>query len=189
MSEIVVTALELAGCACHWCCHTFPGKFIGIPFRHAKNKFTCLAKPFCSFGCARAYINKEVRGYLQVRAQSLLPLLYKSMGGSLKRLPRPAPSREALQLFGGPMSIDEYRKVSITDNIRVEVSEAPLEIKEEFVTITHSSGNRYRPRLRERPTGSAAQPAVSARNTKSLKRAQGDSHSSSIMDFLHSTHV
>ena len=142
-SLIAVEPVDMSMSVCHWCCHERPGPIVGIPFLHdeRQKKFTCIAKVFCTFACARAYLHKEVRGALQIKGQSLLPILYKRMGGNLREYPGPAPPRTALRLFGGLLTIDEFRKIS-EDKIRVDVSYAPLEFAKEFINITGPPGSK-----------------------------------------------
>lgn len=98
--------------ACHWCCHTFEGPPLGLPVKFIPTKITnikgmCNIDPsyfqirniFCSFSCMLAYrpINKD-----------LIQLLYKSMTGKTDKI-KPAPPKETLCMFGGKLSIDEFR--------------------------------------------------------------------------------
>ena len=187
-TEVEVSVVDVCKSVCHWCCHPIPEskKMIGIPFRYTGNKYTCIAKPFCSFGCATSYLHKEIRGPMQVKAMSLMPIMYKQMGGSLRRLPRPAPSRDALNMFGGSMSIDEFRQASVTENIRVDVSRAPMEMIDEFVSVSKSSnGDRYKPRLNQRGGPRVAHNAVSTRTEKHPANTNtGGRTGNGIMDFL-----
>jgi len=54
---------------------------------------------------------------------SILNRLYEdAVGGSI----RPAPPRQALKLFGGPMSIEEYRDLVRKRKLRVDIHMPPM---------------------------------------------------------------
>lgn len=149
---IACEEVDMSMSVCHWCCHDREGVMVGIPFRYDESRgvFLCIAKAFCSFPCAVAYLHKEVRGALQVKCQSLMPILYRRMGGDLRELPRAAPQRQSLKMFGGTLSIAEFRSLALR-GVRVEVSHAPVEICKEFV-------NAYKHRTGYQPTNRAAVP-------------------------------
>lgn len=96
---------------CWWCCHQFDGVPVGLPVH-----FNCMTRKFrvkgvfCSFNCMLAYRNEVMpskRG-----SDYLINYLYSKMTGveyasvDLK----PAPSRFCLQMFGGELTIDEFRE-------------------------------------------------------------------------------
>lgn len=101
-------------------------------------------------------MHKEVRGSLQVRAQSLLPILYKRMGGNLREYPKPAPPRNALVLFGGTLTITEFRNIS-KDRLRVSMSPAPIEFAAEYVNVTGPPNSKHRLGTRIQIAGTVAE--------------------------------
>lgn len=166
--------VDVSHSVCHWCCHAIHGKVVGLPFRHKENpaKFICIAHPFCSFACARAYLHKEIRGSLQVRAQSLLPVLYKRMGGKLREYPDAAPPRNTLMLFGGTLTIAEFRNVS-NDRLNVSISPTPIEFAAEYINVTGPPNSKHRLGTRIQIAGAAAErqpraPTISIPNNTSL---------------------
>lgn len=148
--------VDLTDSVCHWCCHAIPGRVVGIPFRYIERdkKFVCVARVFCTFACARAYLHKEIRGSLQVRGQSLLPMLYKHMGGTLKEYPKPAPPRNSLKLFGGTFTIEEFRNIS-SDKLTVKVSTSSIEYACEYINVTGPPNSKHRLGTRIQVTGPA----------------------------------
>ena len=92
---------------CWWCCHNFDGFPIGIPERYYQEKFYAFGI-FCSFNCALAYNINLNDGKLWDR-YTLLHFLYKKIFNMEIRI-SPAPPKELLKMFGGPLSIEEYRK-------------------------------------------------------------------------------
>jgi hypothetical protein len=63
---------------------------------------------FCSFNCCKAYALKENIDH------HLIGFLYKKLTGAKMGTPiKPAPSRYCLQQYGGPCTIEEFRRSSI----------------------------------------------------------------------------
>ena len=95
--------------ACFWCCHAFEGQPVGLPLRHAANVFYVWGC-FCSLECALALNRHERRGFPAAESTNLLQLLTQAVG-RLEPL-RPAPDRCLLSMFGGPLSIQEFRALA-----------------------------------------------------------------------------
>lgn len=102
---------------CWWCCHPFDTQPIGIPFQH-DGRANCykVIGCFCSFACSLAYIKSESR--YQKRVQyATVAAFYKYLTGDTKRKVcveklTTAPPRCALRIFGGPQTIQEFRKAA-----------------------------------------------------------------------------
>lgn len=92
--------------ACWWCCHKFNTIPLGIPEYIDKGKFY-LVGCFCSFNCMLAY-NLDMNDYKIWDRQSRI-LQFKNIINENKCPIKPAPARQVLSLFGGPLSIDEFR--------------------------------------------------------------------------------
>ena len=94
---------------CWWCVHELPQKpCIHLPVRYDERlkRFTTIGN-FCSWQCAKAYAI-DMGTARSGEIQSLLALMRLQTFG--KYLPLwPAPKRQALQCFGGPMTIEEFR--------------------------------------------------------------------------------
>jgi hypothetical protein len=94
---------------CYWCCHGFSTPPLGLPIRYLNGRFHVVGC-FCSLECASAY-NFDHMGRDSVddclMRHSLLNALSIKLG--LAPIVRQAPDRLALQIFGGHMSIDEFR--------------------------------------------------------------------------------
>lgn len=96
---------------CWWCCHPWDGPDVHLPLQYddRTKKFKTIGH-FCSFECAKAY------GMDTGRARwgeilELLALYRKHTAG--KYVPTaPAPKRCTLKMFGGPLTIEEFRKNS-----------------------------------------------------------------------------
>lgn len=101
--------------ACFWCCHTF----ISIPVFMPINLHNGIYKVkgcFCSFECCYSYMDDKYRDNIY-----LLNYMYKDFTkkiGSFKDNIKKAPPRESLNMFGGPMTIEDFRKSNSEYSIR-----------------------------------------------------------------------
>jgi MYM-type Zinc finger with FCS sequence motif len=107
---------ESTNICCWWCCHTFDTVPVPLPtgYNDRFNTFSIKGN-FCSWGCAKAYcINQE--NSLGVQSE-LLFMMRKRVEG--KALPiKCAPSPQQLKMFGGTMSIEEFRRSTCTECVR-----------------------------------------------------------------------
>ena len=123
---------------CWWCCHEWPDdEFLHMPFRYDdRTKVFQTTGQFCSWGCMKAY-NLDAHGISQKGAAigTYMTLMKKHMYKHTKPT-KPAPSRWALECFGGKLTIEEFRAASL--NMETEVKTiTPLqrEIYNEIVTV------------------------------------------------------
>jgi hypothetical protein len=96
---------------CFWCCHLIEHMEFGMPIRYdvCHKSFTTFGC-FCSLECVAAYNFSIHMGSDRVwEIHSWIQMLASRYGyeGNI----RPAPSRYALQMFNGPLSIEEFRNV------------------------------------------------------------------------------
>lgn len=63
---------------------------------------------FCSWACMKAF-NWESSSYLKSVNANLITLFHRRCTGTLRHI-RPAPPKQALAVFGGTMSIEEFRR-------------------------------------------------------------------------------
>lgn len=99
---------------CMWCSHPFDTLPIALPEKLVKDKFY-LSGCFCSFNCAASY-NFNQNTYNIWERYSLLNLLYKKIYNTKPIKIKLAPPRETLKIFGGFMTIEEFRKNFLTNN-------------------------------------------------------------------------
>ena len=108
--------------ACFYCTEQFQTMPIGIPIRYNKGKYYCRDN-FCSFNCAAAYIFSgfDTRYHFKKwEYYSLLCLLAKEINERINTANennekkiiyvKLAENRNLLKKFGGPMTIEEFRK-------------------------------------------------------------------------------
>ena len=100
---------EKTNVCCWWCTYNFDTIPIYIPEIYHDNKYYVFGC-FCSFNCAAAY-NLNMNDYKIKDRNSLLMnmalYIYKKNINDKFII---APNREILDKFGGPLSINEYRK-------------------------------------------------------------------------------
>ena len=115
--EVCDTSTE---CICWNCCHTIDNLPISQPLLYGHNVFTTCGN-FCSYACIGRYIidSKLTREELFTQL-SLLNLFVNKSNNTYSDSVVPAPSRLCLRMFGGNMSIDDYRRDS-----------------KEYITMTH----------------------------------------------------
>lgn len=110
--------------ACFWCAHTFSWKPAIIPEREEKGVYRVYGN-FCCPSCAMAYLlNESLDTHVRWERNALLHRVYGSQYQS-KRI-FPAPPRESLSLFGGPMNIETYRATIAAGKIRVDLQIPPM---------------------------------------------------------------
>ena len=94
---------------CFWCCHSIVDQEFGMPIRYDSihNSFT-LYGCFCSLECTAAHNFSVHMGSDRAwEIHSWIQLLARRYGYSGRV--RPAPSKFLLKMFGGPLSIEEFR--------------------------------------------------------------------------------
>jgi hypothetical protein len=94
---------------CWWCCHPFDNPPCSIPYEFKNNSY-CVYGVFCSPECAAAYNFNDVHGVSDIwERYSLLNMLYRRIYENKHYKIKLAPPRQTLKIFGGHLSIDEYR--------------------------------------------------------------------------------
>lgn len=147
--------LDTTDICCWWCCHKFTTIPIGIPHEYnTKNNKFRVKGVFCSFACVCSY-NKEVYSN-NLKIDSLIKYMYKKMTGGLiqsKKLLHThqysdeyikaldsfidsslecAPSRYTLKMFGGNLTIEEFRN-SVKERKIYNMIEYPLYISRDYI--------------------------------------------------------
>lgn len=114
---------EQVDIACFWCCHRFDTRPVILPIKD-KTVYIEVQGNFCSPECAMSYLfDLRMDSYSRWEQLSLLNRIYgPAVGGPIK----PAPPRQVLKLFGGPMSIEEYRGLVRKGTLRVDLHLPPM---------------------------------------------------------------
>jgi hypothetical protein len=109
--------------ACFWCCETFSGKPCIIPTRVVDTIWNVYGN-FCTPQCCMAYLLSELLD-THIRWERIA-LLHRLYGSQTNGRIYPAPGRESLQRFGGPISIEDFRSICESQRIRVDVQYPPM---------------------------------------------------------------
>ena len=109
--------------ACFWCCHSFTHRPVVLPIRDTGEYLQVMGN-FCSPECAVAYLF-DMRQDSHTRWEQLA-LLYRVYGEVCQGKIHPAPHRTVLTLFGGSLSIQEYRQMIQSQKVRVDVHLPPM---------------------------------------------------------------
>jgi hypothetical protein len=95
---------------CWWCCHKFDCCPCTLPSKYdsLRKRFT-FTGIFCSWNCVKAY-NFSINDHLKYQRSELITLLIKQMYGITKAINiKASPPRQCLKIFGGYLTIDEFR--------------------------------------------------------------------------------
>jgi hypothetical protein len=109
--------------ACFWCCHSFTNRPVVLPCRDTGEHLQVMGN-FCSPECACAYLF-DMRQDSHTRWEQLA-LLYRVYGDACGGRIHPAPARNVLKLFGGNLSISEYRGLIRSHKVRVDIHLPPM---------------------------------------------------------------
>lgn len=99
---------------CWHCCHGFDTQPLPLPIRYddRRDEFHVMGN-FCSWPCMKTF-NSESNSYMKTVISTIITLFHKRCTGVLRGI-RGAPPRIALRVFGGHMSIAEFRGASERD--------------------------------------------------------------------------
>ena len=122
-SSEVKTIPSQSTAACFWCCHSFSHRPVVLPVRDTGEHLIVMGN-FCCPECASAYLF-DMRQDAHTRWEQLA-LLYRVYGEVCDNNIHPAPPRSILQLFGGSLSIQEYRGLIRSHKVRVDIHLPPM---------------------------------------------------------------
>jgi hypothetical protein len=109
--------------SCFWCCEHFSGKPCVIPISITENVWNVYGN-FCTPQCSMAYLLSELMDtHTRWERIALLNRLY---GSQMNTKIYPAPSRESLERFGGPIRIEDFRAICESQRIRVDIHLPPM---------------------------------------------------------------
>jgi hypothetical protein len=115
---------ETTNIYCWWCCHPFQDMPCALPENYNKDKFYVFGC-FCSFNCTAAY-NFSKNDENMWERYTLLNLMYKKLFHSNFVKISCAPVRESLKIFGGYLSIEEFRENCLKNDKTLLLIKPPL---------------------------------------------------------------
>jgi hypothetical protein len=122
-SSEIKTIPQTSDVACFWCCHTFSNRPVVLPIRDT-GEYLQVTGNFCCPECASAYLF-DMRQDSHTRWEQFA-LLNRVYSEACQGRINPAPSRNILKLFGGNLSIQEYRGLIRSHTVRVDVHLPPM---------------------------------------------------------------
>lgn len=122
-SSEIRTIPQHSDSACFWCCHTFINRPVVLPIRDAGD-YLIVTGNFCSPECSTAYLF-DIKQDSHTRWEQL-SLLHRIYSDSCQGKIHPAPPRTSLSLFGGPLSIQEYRSLIQSHKVRIDIHLPPM---------------------------------------------------------------
>jgi len=115
--------------ACFWCCHNFSwvNTYLPTGYDAYKNLYTAEGY-FCSPECALSYnyADPNISDSMKWNRHAMLGHLYGDLYKN--RLLSPAPPRNLLRMFGGPLDIEQYREYLTRDNDIVLINTSPVRL-------------------------------------------------------------
>jgi hypothetical protein len=99
---------EKTNLCCWWCVHKFDNPPFGLPIKFENNKYE-IQGCFCSLNCAKAYNIKE-NNYRTSEINSLIEDFRRELFGEKSGSVQVAPPRQTLNIFGGYLTIEDFRK-------------------------------------------------------------------------------
>ena len=124
---------------CYYCCHEIEGKVLGLPQNKSETGTYICYGQFCSFSCMKTYTLESNISYKNLIFSLISTMLYETTGSIKCAF---APRREQLKMFGGCLSIEDFRQKATI--IPVQKLIPPLEFvtfifdKHENFSIKHS---------------------------------------------------
>jgi len=109
--------------ACFWCCHAFTHRPVILPIRDT-GEHLLVTGNFCSPECATSYLF-DMRQDSHTRWEQFA-LLHRVYGEACQGTIYPAPARNSLALFGGLLTIQEYRSLIRSHKVRVDIHLPPM---------------------------------------------------------------
>ena len=108
---------------CWWCCHPFEGTPLSMPYRYdeMRRRFYT-AGNFCSWSCMKSYVIDKYGTTKGGLICGNIVLMRRQLFNQIGHV-KPAPNRFSLNVFGGTMTIDEFRENQTRD------TEKPKEIE------------------------------------------------------------
>lgn len=146
----------MGGTHCWWCVHPFQGQILHMPIKYDDKlkKYTTMGE-FCNWSCMKAYAH-DINTPKSYEYQAFISMMCMQTHGKYQSI-RKAPKRQALKMFGGSLTIEEFRSTCNTDH--------PVRLPNEtFMQITERT-------TKETAAAPAAVESLKLKRDKPLQRA------------------
>ena len=153
---------------CWWCCHTFDGTPLKMPYKHDEKRNTFhTTGNFCSWSCMKSY---AVEKYGLSRGGLIcgnIVMMRKKMYNQIGPV-KAAPWRFSLDVFGGDLTIEEFRK-----NQTIDV-DTPKEVATQPVVDNLIPFVSNTKKMNEIKNATSNNNALKLKRTKPLKRSHNN---------------
>ena len=110
---------------CWWCCSPFNNTPCALPIRKKNDEYQVIGC-FCSPECAAAWNFDNYDNEERWEKYSLLNMIYKKVFENQKISIKPAAPRQSLKIFGGTLTIEEFRKNNCNYNKNFKIVMPPM---------------------------------------------------------------
>lgn len=149
---------------CFWCCSKFNTPPVGIPTKYKRGKFFVFGC-FCGLSCAAAY-NFDSKESLEEIWERYTMINMMSSKMFNVNVVTPSPSRLTLNIFGGPLTIQEFRAYNGEDQSIVvhfppmvmmtqqveEVNNKDIKSEYKYIPIDNERISKYQEKIKLRRT-------------------------------------
>ena len=150
---------------CWWCCHSFEGTALQLPYKYddRRNLFTTTGN-FCSWSCMKSHaLDKYGLSRGGIICGNIIMMrrrMYKQSGHV-----KPAPCRYKLAVFGGDMTIEEFRENQTVDKDVEKVDVATKPYKDHVIPFISNTK-----KMEEIKNSTSNNNALKLKRAKPLKR-------------------
>ena len=132
---------------CWYCCHGFPTTPVCIPAQYSlERRLFHVFGIFCSWNCAKAYVQSTYSSDSSEQLMWMRILAHEVFGCDIDEL-KSAPPRIFLRMFGGHLSIDEFRaksSVAMTVALEPPLVSHPIMLQEVGDESKPAAGGQHR---------------------------------------------
>lgn len=157
---------------CWWCCHQFDSRPLAIPIQYdsIKDKFLLMGV-FCSFSCCKAYtLSSQI--YNKPIITSNIKIMAKRMGINYNERIVPAPPRQILKVFGGDLTIEQFRSMS-THKIAISTLSSNQIISQQFFEEKETQNEQQKGNMPFQNREERNKEIFALKRKKPLKKAKG----------------
>lgn len=149
---------------CWWCCHPFEGEALAMPYKYddRRNKFYT-AGNFCSWSCIKSYAIDKYGTNKGGMICGNIVLMRRKMYNQIGHV-KPAPNRFKLNVFGGDLTIEQFRENQTKDLTKSQKIETAPVVDNLIPIISNTK------KMDEIKNASTTNNALKLKRNKPLKR-------------------
>jgi hypothetical protein len=178
-----IPEFNLGESVCWWCCHEIPDEPLRLPYKYdpMKDKFSIMGA-FCSWGCMKTFnLDRNGVNHGGIVCQNILLMRKKLCGTRYSLGIQCAPNRFALKMFGGQLTIEEFRTFGsserpITDSLPDEFKQCKMVERPKYEMKNSVSDTK----MQEITNSSSSNDTLKLKRTKPLKRDTGNTLEKSL---------